>query len=359
LLLERWFAANGRDLPWRQRRDLYAVWVSEVMLQQTRVDTAQPYFEDFLNRFPTLERLAASSLGEVLKAWEGLGYYSRARNLLRAAQRVVADYHGRIPVEYECFRELPGVGDYIAAAVMSIGCGLAVPAIDGNVMRVVCRWQGIDTDVRLAATRRRVRSFLEAVIPARAPGRFNESLMELGALVCLPQSPRCLACPLRPGCRAARGGLASLLPVKGRKAKPPLYHAALAVIVRGGRLFIQQRPEHGHLGGLWEFPGGKCRAGEKPEHAVVRECREELGVAVRVLADLGEVAHAYSHFKVVLRVFVCRPGPGRIHSPRPHHWVRMAELGRYPFPAANHRIFSLLEEYLEKYKEKNCPRPLT
>jgi len=351
-LLQRWFAANRRDLPWRRRRDLYAIWVSEVMLQQTRVETVLPYFNDFLKRFPTLERLAASPLHDVLKAWEGLGYYSRARNLRRAAQLIVKNFQGRIPMDYERFRELPGVGDYIAAAVMSLGCGIAVPVLDGNVLRVVCRWQGIDTDVRLAATRRRVRSFLEEIIPAASPGSFNESLMELGALVCLPKNPRCPLCPLQPGCRAARGGLASVLPLKSRKAQVPQYQVALAVIVRGGKLFIQQRPENGHLGGLWEFPGGKCRPNEEPGAAVVRECREELGVEVEAKGELAVVRHAYSHFKVVLHVFACRLLGGRIRTRRPHAWVKVADLDRYPFPAANHKFFPQLRKKLANIRDE-------
>jgi A/G-specific adenine glycosylase len=318
------------------------------------VETALPYFNDLLKRFPTLERLAASPLHDVLKAWEGLGYYSRARNLRRAAQMVVADHHGRIPADYERFRELPGVGEYIAAAVMSLGRGLAFPVVDGNVLRVVCRWRGIDTDVRLAATRRRVRSFLEEIIPAASPGSFNESLMELGALVCLPKNPRCPLCPLLPGCRAARGGLASVLPLKSRKAQAPQYQVALAVIVRGGKLFIQQRPENGHLGGLWEFPGGKCAVDEKPEQAVVRETREELGIDIEVQAKLAEVGHAYSHFKVRLHVFVCRSRGGRIRCPRPHAWVKFAELQGYPFPAANHRFFPAVEKFLRRSRETGC-----
>lgn len=318
------------------------------MLQQTRVDTVLPYFRDFLLRFPTLQRLAAAPLQDVLKAWEGLGYYSRARNLWRAARRVVETFHGRIPGEYDRFIELPGVGDYIAAAVMSIGRGLAIPVVDGNVLRVVCRWRGIGDDTRLGATKEKVRSFLLGVIPAASPGRFNEALMELGALVCTPKNPLCPGCPLRLDCFAFRRGRTGSLPVRSRKAPVPTYRVALAVIVRGGRIYIQQRPEQGHLGGLWEFPGGKCRAGEKAETAVARECREELGIEVEVLAGLAEVGHAYSHFKVRLRVFVCRSRGGRIRNPRPHAWVRFAELREYPFPAANHKFFPKLNEYLSK-----------
>ncbi len=351
-LLLRWFAAKHRDLPWRRRRDIYAIWVSEVMLQQTRVDTVLPYYRDFLRRFPTLKRLATAPLQEVLKAWEGLGYYARARNLWRAARLVRDDLHGRIPAEFARFRELPGVGDYIAAAVLSIGSGLAVPVVDGNVLRVASRWQGIGSDIRLGATKKKVYSFLSAIIPAHAPGRFNEAVMELGALVCLPRTPLCPGCPLRPGCYAFRHGLTGALPFKSRKRLAPVYRVALAVIVRGGKVFIQQRPESGHLGGLWEFPGGKCQSDEKPGRAVVRECREELGAEVEVLAELAVVRHAYSHFKVILHVFICRHVGGRVLTRRPHAWVRIAELKKYPFPAANHKFFPAVKKFLQR-KRKN------
>ncbi len=344
--LLRWFARCRRELPWRRRHDLYAIWVSEVMLQQTQVETVIPYYRDFLRRYPTLKQLAAAPLQDVLKAWEGLGYYSRARNLWLAARRVRDAFHGRIPRTVEDFRALPGVGEYIAAAVLSIGRGLALPVIDGNVLRVVCRWQGIEGDVRSAATRKRVGSFLSGIIPENSPGRFNEAMMELGALACRPRDPRCRSCPLRRDCFAFLRGRTASLPLRSRKRAVPEYRAALAVILRNGRIFIQQRPEAGHLGGLWEFPGGKCRTGEKPEDAVVRECREELGARVRVLARLAEVRHAYSHFKVHLHVFICRPGKGRLRAGQPHAWVKAQDLERYPFPGANHKFFPQLRAWL-------------
>lgn len=348
----RWFSRNARDLPWRRRSGLYAIWVSEVMLQQTRVETVVPYYRRFLRRFPTPGRLAAATLLEVLKAWEGLGYYSRARNLQRAARLVAGRHGGRVPDGYAEFRSLPGVGEYIAAAVLSIGAGLALPVVDGNVLRVVSRWQGIVDDIRLPATRRRVRAFLEGIIPAADPGRFNEAMMEVGALVCLPRAPRCPACPLRPGCFAQARGRTGSLPVKGKKKPLPEYEVALAVILRRNRIFVQQRPVEGHLGGLWEFPGGKCRPEEAPEKAVVRECREELGVRVKVVKRLAEVRHAYSHFKVHLHVFACALDRGRLRPGRPHAWVRAAELGRYPFPAANHKFMKELREWLQSDRPK-------
>lgn len=336
--LLRWFDGNARDLPWRRRRSLYSIWVSEIMLQQTRVETVVPYYRRFLRRFPSPRRLAAAPLQEVLKAWEGLGYYARARNLWRAAQTVVARHRGRVPSQYGEFRALPGVGEYSAAAVLSIGAGQALPVVDGNVLRVVSRWQGIAGDIGLPRTRGRIRDFLAQVIPGDAPGRFNEALMELGALVCLPRAPRCQACPLGRGCFACRRGRTASLPVKRKKKPVPLHEVALAAIVRAGRVFIQLRPDQGHLGGLWELPGGKCRAGEAPADAVVRECREELGTEVEALRELAVVRHAYSHFKVRLHVFACRPLRGRFRPSRPHAWVRAEEMVRYPLPAANHKF---------------------
>ncbi len=344
--LMRWFASHRRDLPWRRRRGLYAVWVSEVMLQQTRVETVIPYYRRFMRLFPNPWRLAAATLQEVLRAWEGLGYYSRARRLLEAARLVVDEHGGRVPTGYGEFRRLPGVGEYTAAAVLSIGAGLALPVVDGNVLRVVCRWRGFAGDVRLPATRRRVRAYLEGIIPSAAPGRFNEAVMELGALVCLPRSPRCPDCPLRSGCFARRHGRTGSLPVKGGKKPVPERDVALAALVRAGRLYIQRRPEKGHLGGLWELPGGTCRTGERPERALLRECREELGVRVRVLRPLAEVRHAYSHFKVRLHVFACEPGSGRLRPQGPHAWARAGELEAYPFPGANHKFMGELMDFM-------------
>lgn len=350
--LLRWFAANARDLPWRRRRSLYSIWVSEIMLQQTRAETVVPYFRRFLRRFPSPGRLAAAPLQEVLKAWEGLGYYARARNLWRAAQAVVARHRGRVPGQYREFRSLPGVGEYTAAAVLSIGAGLALPVVDGNVLRVVSRWQGIDSDIRLPAAKTKVRSFLSGIIPKIDPGRFNEAMMELGALVCLAKNPLCRQCPLRPGCFAHCHGRTASLPEKSRKKPVPEYEVALAAIVRAGKVFIQLRPEQGHLGGLWELPGGKCRAGEACEDAAVRECREELGAEVEALRELAVVRHAYSHFKVRLHLFACRLQSGRMRAGSTRAWVRAEELANYPLPAANHKFMKELIHFMNGNRRK-------
>jgi A/G-specific adenine glycosylase len=345
-LLLTWFDTNRRDLPWRRTRSVWKIWVAEVMLQQTRTDTVKKYYGRFLGRFPTVRRLAEADLEEVLKLWEGMGYYARARNLWRAASVVMAEHGGRIPKDPAVFDKLPGVGDYIAAAVMSIACGHPLPVVDGNVLRVYGRYAALDDDIGDPATRGKVRARLGRIIPSDRPGDFNQAMMETGALVCLPRNPRCPECPLRTGCRAFRAGRVSSFPVKGRRPASPSYEVAVAVIVRGKRFYVQKRPDAGHLGGLWEFPGGKLSPGETPEQGVVRECREEIGVDLEILGRLARVHHAYTHFRIDLHVFVCRLKTGRIRTKQPHLWIGVDGIDRYPFPAANHRVFPRLRDYM-------------
>ena len=344
-LLE-WFEKKKRDLPWRRTGSIWKIWVSEVMLQQTRTETVRRYYGRFLRRFPTVRRLAEAELEDVLKIWEGMGYYARARNLWRAASVVMDEHGGKIPKDPAVFGKLPGVGDYIAAAVMSIACDHRLPVVDGNVLRVYGRYAGLEDDIRDPATRKKVRSRLGRIIPADRPGDFNQAMMETGALICLPRNPKCPECPLRTGCHALRTGRVASFPVKTRRPAPPLYEVAVAVIVRGKRFFIQKRPDAGHLGGLWEFPGGKLAPGETPEQAVIRECREEIGADLEILVRLARVRHAYTHFRIDLHAFVCRVRSGRIRTRRPHRWIETGEIARYPFPAANHRFFPRLQEYI-------------
>lgn len=346
--LVTWFKQNRRDLPWRRTRDPWSIWVSEVMLQQTQVETVTGYYRRFLERFPTVEALAGSSLDDALKLWEGLGYYARIRNLHRAAGIVVRDYNGVIPRDPDEFGRLPGVGPYIRAAVCSIAWDVPEPVVDGNVLRVAARWFGIDRDIRSQAVRREVRDRLRIMIPDDAPGPFNEAVMELGALVCVPRTPRCGECPVSEGCVAFNSERTAELPVRGPGREVPTYPVAIAVIIENGHIYVQQRPTDGHLGGLWEFPGGKIRTGETPEEAVVRECREEMGVTVRVEKRLAEIRHAYSHFKIDLQIFICRLDAGngdRIRSAG--RWILPDEMAEFAFPAANHKFFPRLRAYLE------------
>jgi A/G-specific adenine glycosylase len=255
-----WFAFEARDLPWRNDRSPYRVWLAEVMLQQTQVNTVVPYYERFLGRFPTVKALAAAPLEDVLKLWEGLGYYSRARNLHAAARQVVAQHGGQIPDSFEALLALPGVGRYTAGAVASIAFGQNVPAVDGNVRRVLARAFAVREDVSRSSTQRELEALAQRLLPPEQAGVFNEALMELGATVCTPRAPDCDRCPLRDLCRAHAAGEQASLPVKRPRKRTPHYDVAAAVTVgQDGRVLVAQRNADDMLGGLWEFPGGKPR----------------------------------------------------------------------------------------------------
>jgi A/G-specific adenine glycosylase len=342
--LEKWWKRHRRDLPWRRRGDPYAIWVSEVMLQQTRVATVTEYYERFLGAFPTVEALAAASDSAVLKAWEGMGYYSRARNLHAAARRIVTEHAGRLPTSIEALRSLPGVGPYTAAAVASIAFGLDEPVLDGNVTRVLARVFRVRQDPRTAKARRKLLALARSLIPPGKAGLINQALMDLGATVCVPANPRCPTCPIRAHCQAFARGEQDRLPRKRPRKPLPHYDVAAGIVWRRGRVLIDRRKPDGLLGGLWEFPGGKRRPGESLEEAVVREIREEVGIAVEPGEPLITVRHAYTHFRITLHAFECRYLSGRCRPIGCTHvkWVRLADLDDYAFPKANHKIIAAL-----------------
>ncbi len=340
-----WYAANRRDLPWRRRQDPYAIWVAEVMLQQTRVETAIPYYERFMARFPTLQDLAAAPLEEVLKAWEGLGYYARARHLHRAARLLMEKHNGSFPQTIAAWRRLPGVGPYTAAAVLSIAFGKDLLALDGNAARVLVRLFAIEEDPRRPTGRRRLQALGERLLPPGRAGDFNQALMDLGATLCTPKAPRCSECPIRAFCAAFHHGKPEAFPVRGPRRSLPHYDVTAGVIQDGERVLIAQRPPEGMLGGLWEFPGGKVEPGESLEECLRRELREELGIEVEVLEPMMTIRHAYTHMRITLHVFRCRWIGG---TPQPigcsdARWVRVDELDRYPFPNTDRQIVERLK----------------
>ncbi|MFO7172476.1 MAG: A/G-specific adenine glycosylase [Bacillota bacterium] len=344
--LLQWYRRHRRDLPWRQTRDPYRIWVSEVMLQQTRVETVIPYYLRWLERFPTVADLAAAPEEEVLKAWEGLGYYSRARNLHRAAREVVARYGGAIPDDPEAFARLPGVGRYTAGAVMSIAFGRPLPAVDGNVLRVMSRLFAVDEPITRPGTRRRVEALVAGFIPADAAGDFNQALMELGATLCLPGAPDCPRCPVAAWCRARAEGRQQELPRREAKAPPRPETVLAGVIEDGGRYLLARRPRAGLLGGLWEFPSVPFAGGAAPEAALAEGLRQRLGVAVAVGGLLTRVEHVFSHRRWDLLAFRCTLAPG---SPRPEdredlRWLSPRELGAVPLPAAFQKVAAALIE---------------
>lgn len=339
--LLRWYRADARDLPWRRTRDPYQIWLSEIMLQQTRVETVIEYYNRFLRNFPTVRKLAAAPEDAVMKLWEGLGYYSRARNLHRAAKQVVAERKGRLPERAEDWRALPGIGRYTAAAIASIGFGEPLAVLDGNVKRVLARLLCIRESIDDVATEARLWDEAQALLAPRAAGDFNQAMMELGARVCLPRNPKCDACPVATPCLARAEGAQEQLPARKKKAATPHHVIVAAAILRGGKYLLGKRPPGGLLGGLWEFPGGKVESGETLEAALAREVREELGMEVRVGRKIAAVKHAYSHFSITLHVFECAPLSGKPKSN--FHttlaWTPRADFSKLAFPKANLKVF--------------------
>jgi A/G-specific adenine glycosylase len=336
-----WFARHARELPWRWERTPYRVWVAEVMLQQTRAETVVPYYERFLESFPTVEALADAPLEEVLKAWEGLGYYARARNLRTAARRVVTGLGGQIPDTFEELLALPGVGRYIGGAVASIAFGRDVAAVDGNARRVLCRVFEVREDVTRSGVQRKLETLAAGLLPPGRAGAFNEALMELGATVCTPRAPFCDRCPLVDLCRAYAAGDPEALPVRRPRRQVPHYDVTAAVTARAdGRVLVAQRNTDDMLGGLWEFPGGKREDGETLPECLAREMREELGVEVEVGEQLVVVRHAYTHFRITLHAFHCWlvDGEPRCLDCAAFRWVTLAELDGLPMSVADRRV---------------------
>ncbi len=344
-----WYADGRRDLPWRRTLDPYHIWVAEVMLQQTQVTTVIPYYERFLARFPALEALAAASLDEVLKLWEGLGYYARARHLHAAARIVVSELDSHIPDTMDGLLALPGIGRYTAGAILSIANGQDVPAPDGNVRRVLSRLFAIDEDVTRGTGQRRLWHVAESLLPPGRAGDFNQALMDLGASVCTPRAPLCHECPLAGHCRAHRLGREEDFPVRRSRGPLPHYEVVAGIVWNGqGRFLIAQRPPEGLLGGLWEFPGGKRERGETLEDCLRRELDEELGVQVAVGAPLTAVKHAYTHFRITLHAFHCQleSGQPRALGCADWNWITLDRVDRFAFSAADHKIIAALRAWI-------------
>jgi A/G-specific adenine glycosylase len=345
-LLLRWFRKNARDLPWRKTKDPYAIWVSEIMLQQTQVDTVEPYYHRFMKRFPTVRRLARTRTDTVLKLWEGLGYYSRARNLHLAAKTIVRDHGGNVPDSKDALLCLPGVGPYTAGAIASIAFNKDEPLVDGNVIRVLCRVFRIREDPKSGAVQKRLWHLAQELLPSGRAGLFNQALMELGATVCLPRRPNCDACPLRKICLAREHAEQESLPYRTSRSPLPHQEVVVAVIYKNDRILIDKRKPTGLLGGLWEFPGGKIENGETLSRALKREVREELGISIRIKRPLVTVQHAYSHFTVTLHAFECThvSGTPKCRSCVDCRWVYPKQLKNFAFPAANKKIIAALQK---------------
>jgi A/G-specific adenine glycosylase len=355
LALLQWYQQSGRDLPWRSTRDPYAIWVSEVMLQQTQVKTVIPYYQRWLATFPTIAALASAQQQQVLKTWEGLGYYARARNLHRAAQAILQKHGGKFPEQLLEVMSLPGIGRTTAGGILSAAFNQPVAILDGNVKRVLARLIALPVPPTKALTSLWVLS--EQLIHPTQSRNFNQALMDLGATICTPKAPMCSECPWNLHCQAYNLGVQSELP--RREMTPPLPHKLIGVAViwnDQGQILIDRRRQSGLLGGLWEFPGGKLEPEETIPACIKREIQEELGIAIAVEDHLISVDHAYSHFRVTLIVHHCSHLEG---NPQPLEcdevrWVTLDELDHFPFPKANLQIIEALRKSAWQLKFKDC-----
>lgn len=341
-----WYDDHARVLPWRSDSSPYRTWVSEVMLQQTQVDTVIPYFERWMRRFPTLEALAAANQTEVLKLWEGLGYYSRARNLHRAAQIVFNDLSGKLPEDLKTLISLPGIGRYTAGAILSIAFDQKQPALDGNIRRVYARVTNSSAPIGTTSSDKHMWIFAESVLPDTRAGDFNQALMDLGSAICLPQNPLCDQCPIQADCQAFSLGIQHSLPVKRQKAPIPHWIVGAGVVFRDSKVLVAKRPQKGLLGGLWEFPGGKLEPEDQDLAACIkRELLEELAVKVSVGEPLGTYSHAYTHFKVTVHAHICQLEPNEtLAESETLRWLHPTQLADFPMGKVDRRIATKLSE---------------
>lgn len=335
-----WYDRHARRLPWRDQPTPYRVWVSEIMLQQTRVETVLPYFERWMHRFPSLQALADATEQDVLQAWEGLGYYSRARNLHRAARLVMETHGGQIPADRAQLEQLPGIGRYTAGAITSIAFGKDEPALDANIRRILARVFNVDIPARSPVGEHRLWELAQETLPPGRAGDYNQALMDLGASLCTPRAPACLLCPLASFCEARALSVQEERPVLEAKPVVPHYTVTAAVITKAGQVLIARRPSNGLLGGMWEFPGGKVEPGETLAAGLQREIREELGIPVVVGDPFGIYQHGYTHFKVTLHAFCCSlldGEPQALHASE-IRWVLPGELAAFPMGKIDRQI---------------------
>lgn len=347
-----WYRQQGRSLPWRGHPDPYAVWVSEIMLQQTRVEAVVPYFEKWMRLFPTVRHLAEASEQDVLNAWEGLGYYSRARNLRKAARIVVEQHHGEVPRDLKALRALPGIGRYTVGAIASIAFNMDEPTLDGNLRRVFSRLFDVSEPADSNAGEEILWKLAAEHLPKGQAGDYNQALMDLGATICSPKNPRCLLCPLMEICRARANGTQEERPVlKPKKEIPHFTHAAGVIVRQDGReastekekvshaeVLLAKRPSKGLLGGLWEFPNG--RVDGEPAKELESALEAGYGLKVRTGEALGAIQHAYTHFRVTVHAFRCELVA--ISDQGVLKWVKLEEMENYPMGKVDRQIARVL-----------------
>jgi len=340
-LLLDWFAAEARPLPWRRHYHPYQVWISEIMLQQTQMERGVLYFERWLKRFPGVESVALASEEEILRFWEGLGYYSRARNLQASARLLVRDFGGRLPESLSALLSLPGVGQYTARAVLSIAFQQDYAVVDGNVERLFARLFAIDQPVKSSSAQARIWGLANVLLPSGQARAWNQALMEFGAVVCSRGTPRCDRCPLTVCCESFRTGSTAKRPVRAAGKERIEVSLVAAVIVAGGLVYVQQRPPSGLWASLWEFPGGHLEVGELPGEAVLREVREETKFVVALERPLPIFTYTYTRYRATLHPFLCRlshPIEPVLHAARAYRWLAVRDLDTLGFSSGHRQL---------------------
>jgi len=332
--LLRWFEKNKRDLPWRKTTDPYAIWVSEIMLQQTQVATVVPYYQRFLKSFPTVRQLAKADLSKVLKVWEGLGYYSRARNLHRASRIVSNHFNGKIPDNLTDLRTLPGIGRSTAGGILSIAFNKEAPILDGNVKRVLSRLFAITGYPARGETEGLLWHLSESLLPTSHASSFNQGLMDLGATTCTPKEPHCPKCPLRDLCKGKASGDPERFPSKAMRKKIPHLEAISAVIRENGKVLLRQRPPEGLLGGLWEFPNWKNDENGRSRFKLRNHIKKDMGMIAEVRGVIGTFRQTFSHFKLTLHVYDCKSKNGMERG----RWVPIKNLSLFPMSRIHRRV---------------------
>lgn len=351
--LLRWFRKTNRDLPWRRTYNPYHVWISEIMLQQTQMDRGVVYFLRWIERFPAVHDVAEADEQEILKYWEGLGYYARARNLHKAAKIIVEDFAGELPCDYKILLGLPGIGPYTAAAVASVACNEDVAVVDANVSRVYSRLFDIDEPIKERLVQKRIAVIAKKLLPPTKARAYNQALMDLGGLICTPKSPRCHLCPIGGECAAYQAGTTGQRPVINPPKKTVNLERVAGVIRWEGQFYIQQRKADQVWGGLWEFPGGDLLEGE-PDEIVVRKIFEDTGLSVAVVKHITTVRHQYTHHKINLHCYLCNLVGSKVkpdlQSACEYRWLYSGELKDYGFPAGPRKVL--------EYIRKNDPESL-
>lgn len=343
-----WFSIHQRNLPWRKTYEPYHIWISEIMLQQTQMERGVEYFNRWMKRFPDIARLAGASEQSVLKTWEGLGYYSRARNIMKTASILMEEYNGKVPEDYDVLLTLPGIGPYTAGAIMSIAFDHPFPVIDANVERLFARIGDIDRPMKHKDVYGELWQLLENMVRETSPRLFNQGLMELGAMVCTPRNPDCGDCPVREHCQALQKKTVVERPVKTKQQeKIDIIMACTIISASDGRYFIQQRHYDDIWGGLWEFPGGRLKNGESSLEAARRELYEETGLKAPSLAPFATVTHYYTKYRVTLHSFFCSfagtPRP-ELHAARQGRWVTLEEMADFAFPSGHRQLVARMKK---------------